>query len=138
MDGNGKELKRAIEILTSTATRAIKIQAQLSKGKGPDPMEIRLPSAIVKAWYHFLICQLQWHPYTMETAHKQALKCQRQLNQAYHLIVQTFEGKKLNELRAVLPAEFIIFLLKRALQDFTKQQPNILESYWDYYTEMVC
>ena len=138
MDNKVKELRRAVDVLTSTATRAIEIQAQLSKDKGPNPMETNLPPEIVKAWYYLLICQLQWHPRTMDKSLKQAQKCQQQLGKAYKSILTTFQGKKLIEMRAVLPSEFMTFLVRRAMEGFTNGKPVLLESYWDYYAELVC
>lgn len=133
-----RDTRRTIEVLTETATRAIQIQAQLSKGRGPNPIETNLPSEFSNAWYYLLACQLHWHHDTMDVARKQARRRQQQLDRAYYLLVSKFEGKKLAELRGVLPHEFMIFLLKRALKDFTVEQPNLSESYWEYYTELVC
>ncbi|KAI8947880.1 cora-like Mg2+ transporter protein-domain-containing protein [Xylaria longipes] len=137
MKSNDKIAHKIIAKLTVIAKLAITMQGQLSRGKGPDPLEARLPPEFVKAWVHVFTCLINWRPETISVALKQARKCEHTISKAYRLVLQNIDGKALVELRAVLPSELLVFLAKRLLDGVAGEQGTIIETYWAYYNQLV-
>ncbi|RYC58866.1 hypothetical protein CHU98_g7346 [Xylaria longipes] len=137
MKSNDKIAHKIIAKLTVIAKLAITMQGQLSRGKGPDPLEARLPPEFVKAWVHVFTCLINWRPETISVALKQARKCEHTISEAYRLVLQNIDGKALVELRAVLPSELLVFLAKRLLDGVAGEQGTIIETYWAYYNQLV-
>jgi hypothetical protein len=128
---------RIIGVLTDAATRAIEMQAQLSRGKGPDPFDVTLPSEFTKAWYHLFACILLWKWDALDSSWKHARKCKRELEKAYDALMSKSKGKELLEMKSLLPIDLAVFCIKTVLDGIPNDQPDICEAYWEYHTELV-
>lgn len=137
MKSKDKDTRIIIRNLTELAKSVVNMQAQLSQGKGPDPLETNLPPEFIKAWIHLFACLINWRPETMRVAVRHANKCCSAVNKAYHLLLQNIDGKLLTEFRAVLPSELLVFLAKGLLDGVTGEQETIIETYWSYYHQIV-
>ena len=127
-----------VEVLMRIARVSIDMQAQLSKGKGPNPAETNLPVEFVKAWFHLLICQLNMTGETISAARGKAYKCEKNLDTAIETVMTKYDGKPLSELRAPIPSELSVFFIYQILQDMTGDLPGVSSSYWEYFTQLVC
>jgi hypothetical protein len=138
MTRNIRQIKKTVQVLMRIARFCIDRQAQLSRGKGPNPAETNLPIEFVRAWFHLLLCQLNLTQETISTARKKASRCEDDLVKAMEAVMTKFEGKPLPELRAPVPSELSVFFVHRVLQDMTADLPGVSNSYWEYFTQLVC
>jgi len=138
MKRNTRQIQLTLETLMRIARVSIDMQAQLSKGKGPNPTETNLPVEFIKSWFHLLICQLNLTQETISTARRKALKCESDLDAAMESVMTKFEGKPLPELRAPIPSELSAFFIHQVIQDMTGDLPSISDSYWEYFSQLVC
>ncbi|RYP04006.1 hypothetical protein DL765_010347 [Monosporascus sp. GIB2] len=130
--------ERTVGILIDTSKKAAQVRQQLSYGKGPDPLEIQLPENFIKAWYYLLSCLLNmtWDSVTIQSVQKYARRCQKELDSAYGALLGEEAGKRLWELRAVLPSEMTPFLARRVLEDVTGEQHTVNEAYWERFRQL--
>lgn len=98
---------------------------------------MHLPSEFVEAWLHLFMSILTCRDSLLETSRKEARKCQQKLEQAWKILFQNYEGKKLEELKAPLPSELVVFFAKTSLKDFTGHHEGILDTYWRYFRMLV-
>jgi hypothetical protein len=47
------------------------------------------------------------------------------------------KAKKLEDVEAVLPNSLMAFITARVLSDFTGIQPDLVDSYWEYFDQLV-
>lgn len=113
------------------------MQAQLSRGKGPDPFDVTLPSEFVQAWYHLVACILLWKWNALDSSRKHARKCRHELSKAYDALMSKPKGKKLLETKSLLPPDLAVFCVKMVLDGIPSEQPDICKAYWEYHTELV-
>jgi hypothetical protein len=138
MTRNTGQIRKTVRILMRIARVCIDMQAQFSKGKGPNPAETSLPVDFVRAWLYLLICQLNLTQDTSSTARSKALRCEIHLGTAIRAVMTKFEGKPLPEMRAPVPSELSVFFVYQVLQDMTGDLPGVSSSYWEYFTQLVC
>jgi hypothetical protein len=138
MTRNTGQIRQTVQTLMGIARFCIDMQAQLSKSKGPNPAETNLPVEFVRAWFHLLICQLNLTQETISTARRKASRCENHLHTAIEAVMTKFEGKPLPELRAPVPSELSVFFVHQVLQDMTGDLPGVSNSYWEYFTQLVC
>lgn len=138
MTHNISKMKETIRLLLKIARFCINMQAQLSKGKGPDPAETKLPATeFVNAWFVLFICLLHLTDEMVGIARKKATKCERCLRRAMEITTTKFQGKPLPQLRAPVPSELSVLFAYRVLQDMTGDMPAVSNTYWNYFTQLV-
>lgn len=140
MKANKTQARRSVDILGKVAKKAMQAQHQLSHGKGPDPREVKLPVNFVRAWYYLLSSMLNmtWTSDANERALKYARRFERELD-AGHDIVFGGEnlGRRLLEVRAVLPAELPALLIRRVIEGVDGNNPSTEKACWDYFGKLV-
>ena len=47
------------------------------------------------------------------------------------------EAKKLEDVEAVLPNGLLAFITRHVLSGFTGIQPDLVDSYWEYFNQLV-
>ena len=47
------------------------------------------------------------------------------------------KAKKLEDVEAVLPNGLMAFITARVFSDFTGTQPDLVDSYWEYFDQLV-
>ncbi|USP74004.1 hypothetical protein yc1106_01278 [Curvularia clavata] len=129
---NTAEMRETVHTLMRAARLCIDMQAQLSKGKGPNPTETNLPVYFVRAWFDLLICQLNLTQGNISIARKRALSFEQNIDAGIEVVMMHYEGKTLPELRALVPSELSVFFAHRVLQDMTGDFPNVLDTYRKY------
>jgi len=137
MKRNTRHIQVTLETLMRIARVSIDMQAQLSNGKGPNPIETNLPVEFIKSWFHLLICHLNLTQEAISIARRKALKCESDLDAAIEAVMTKFEGKPLPELQAPIPSELSVFFIHQVIQDMTGDSPSISNTYWEYFSQLV-
>ena len=113
------------------------MKAHLSNGNAPSPEMFPIPPDALRAWHHLFLCLLFWSPEDMNSSLGNAKKCFKFLRKAYRDIMKNPNAKDLEETEAVLPKHLLGIITSRVLADFTGSQPDLLESYWEYFGQLV-
>jgi len=99
--------------------------------------QIKVPDAFVKAWPHCLM-------YLVLLADSQFEEADHHLNKVGDLIergsleIQQAAAKTpLEERETALPISILTLLTSRLLHDVTNGQPNIRDTYWEYFRMLV-
>jgi hypothetical protein len=132
-----RDLEMLNRTLTSTAEIAGIIKAQLSSGRAPNPDVLSVPPTAVKAWHQFLLCLLSWSTRDLNPTAKYASKCLALLKKAHREIMTNPAAQKLEELELVLPNSVLAFIAHRVTRDFCEEQPDIVDSYWQHFEQLV-
>jgi len=109
----------------------------LSPEMGVKVGQIKVPDAFVKAWPHCLM-------YLILLADSQVVEADRHLEKAKDLtergmveIQQATAETPLVARETALPISVLTLLTSRLLQDVTNGQPNIRDTYWEYFRMLV-
>jgi hypothetical protein len=73
----------------------------------------------------------------MNISERHANKCLRLLQKAHQDLMKNPSGKKFEDLEAVLPSSLLAIIVSHILSDFTSDQPDLEESYWEYFDQLV-
>jgi hypothetical protein len=124
--------------LNNLANLARTIDAQLSDEKAPPPEELPMPPEALGAWQHYLSCLLLLTSKDgLRRAEGHARKCLSSVRKAHAAIMKNPKAKKIEDTEAIRPTSLLTFILNRALSDFTGTQPDIVDSYWEYFDMLV-
>lgn len=140
MKANKTQAQRSVDLLGKVAKKAMQIQHQLSYGKGPNPREIKLPVNFVRAWYYLLssILNMTWTPDANQRALKYARRFERELDTGYDIVFGgQDQGRRLLEVRSVLPAELPVLLIRRVIEGVDGSNPSTEKACWDYFGKLV-
>lgn len=140
MKANKTQAQRSVDLLGRVAKKAMQTQHQLSYGKGPNPHEVKLPVNFVRAWYYLLSSMLNmtWTPDANQRALKYARRFERELDAGYDIVFGgQDEGRRLLEVRAVLPAELPVLLIRRVIEGVDGNNPSTEKACWDYFGKLV-
>jgi hypothetical protein len=97
-----------------------------------------MPPEALGAWQHYLGCLLLVKSKDgFKRANRHARKCLSSLRKAHAAIMKNPQAKKLEDTEAVRPTSLLTFILNRVLSDFTGTQPDIVDSYWEYFDMLV-
>lgn len=140
MNANKTQAQKSVARLAAAAEVATQIQHQLSYGKGPNPREVKLPVNFVRAWYYLLssILNMTWTPDANQRALKYARRFGRELGTGYDIVFGGRDyGRRLLEVRSVLPAELPALLIRRVIEGVDGNNPSTEKACWDYFGKLV-
>src|SRR4051812_35602745 len=113
------------------------IKAQLSGGNAPLPEIFAMPPDALRVWHQLILCLLFWSPRNMSISERHANKCLTLLQKAHQELMKNPKAKKLEDLEAVLPSSLLAIIVSHVVSDFTGDQPDLVESYWEYFDQLV-
>lgn len=134
---NVPALGKCLSTIGELGLLAADIQAQLSNGKGPDPQSVTLPSEFVSCWHHLVIGLLHWNEERPKSSQGHFKRSLEKLSSGYALMLSSFQGKRLQEMRAAMPSDLAVFLVSNLLRDIPLNSPDILAGYEDSLEKIV-
>ena len=131
------QLQHVVQTLAQVAVRANTIKSQLSEGNAPPPDVLSIPPAALRVWHNLLLCLIFWSTKDMGLSLNYASKCLRHLQKAHQDLMKNPTAKRIEKLEAVLPNALLAVIIGRIITDFTGAQPGIVDSYWEYFGQLV-
>ena len=118
---------------------AEKLHGQFSNGKAPQPWQIQLPEAFVRAWLHCVMSLVVCTAFqlTSSDSYRHIGLCRELLVQGTEEFMKGLHSTSLYEKQAVLPMGIMSLVIRRVLQDVTGEMRNLSDSYWDYIKILV-
>jgi hypothetical protein len=97
-----------------------------------------MPPDALRAWHQFITSLLFLRARNGPAlAEAHAKKCLSLLRRMHLEILKNPKAKKLEELEAVRPTSLLVFIVDRILSDFTGTQPDLVDTYWEYFDLLV-
>lgn len=123
--------------MTQIAAEAKIIEKNLSQGGVSAPDALPMPPNIIRAWHNFLLCLLALPANDMSAALTYAQRCEKLIVQSHRDLMMNPVAKQLPDTETLLPNVLMTFIVDRVLSDFCGAQPNLVDSYWEYFNQLV-
>ncbi|KAF1986219.1 hypothetical protein K402DRAFT_421430 [Aulographum hederae CBS 113979] len=122
--------------LRRLARGAIELTKTISKGIEEDADKIKVPDEFVKAWPHCIM-------YLCFLAGKEVNEAKRHMNKIMDLteqgiwtLFETVVKKTLRTREVCMPLTIMALLSSRLVHDISRGQPNLRDSYWEYFKRL--
>lgn len=123
--------------ILQVALLADTIKAQPSGGNAPPPESLSMPPDALRVWRQLLLCFLFWSSRNMALSSNHAKKALGLLQKAHMELMKNPKAQKLDKVEAVLPNGLLAIIFNRIISDYTGTQPGLVDSYWEYFDNLV-